>query len=202
MARIIYIHGMGGGSDSRIPSILRDHLPAEVELDVRTYDFDPEKATEKIRDWVEDYKPDLVVGESLGALHALKLPNVKRILVSPALGAASWLRFFGILSFIPGITPLLDRIYRPRPGDRQSLHFTWKTLKKYKRHYSEAVSDNGGSVFAFFGKKDHYLKWKIVNIKKYRKLYGDDYIIYDGSHFMEEEFVISMLLPKIIEKIM
>ena len=193
---------MGGGSDSRIPSILREHLPAGIEIDVRTYSFDPEAASGMIEKWVEEYKPDLVIGESLGALHALKLENLDRLLVSPALGAASWLRFFGIISFIPGVTLLLDRIYRPRPGDRQPLHFTWKTLKKYKKHYSEAVGDNGGSVFAFFGKRDHYLKWRIVNIKKFRRLYGDSYVVYNGTHFMEEEFVLSLLLPKILEKFM
>ena len=47
---ILYIHGMGGGGDSRIPSILKDCLadalpagfPCKVQVVVRTYDFDPE----------------------------------------------------------------------------------------------------------------------------------------------------------------
>ena len=49
MAVVLYIHGMGGGADSRIPSILRDSLKIyDVEVVARTYDFDPEIATDQI----------------------------------------------------------------------------------------------------------------------------------------------------------
>ena len=43
MHNVLYIHGMGGGGDSRIPSILADVLSADdINVVVRTYDFDPE----------------------------------------------------------------------------------------------------------------------------------------------------------------
>ena len=60
---ILYIHGMGGGADSRIPSILRDVFahpeshchpersegsPTRVTVVARTYDFDPEVAAGQI----------------------------------------------------------------------------------------------------------------------------------------------------------
>lgn len=35
---------MGGGGDSRIPSILKDNLGSDFEVIIRTYDFDPEIA--------------------------------------------------------------------------------------------------------------------------------------------------------------
>ena len=43
MSRIplLYIHGMGGGADSRIPSILKEYYP---DLVVNTYSFDPDQA--------------------------------------------------------------------------------------------------------------------------------------------------------------
>ena len=41
--KVLYIHGMGGGGDSRIPAILKSSL-TEADVVVRTYDFDPEKA--------------------------------------------------------------------------------------------------------------------------------------------------------------
>lgn len=189
---------MGGGSDSRIPSILKSNLPADVELLVRTYDFDPEVAQAQISFWVEEFKPDLVIGESLGALHALRIENLPKLLVSPSLGAARWLRVFGYLSFIPGITPLLDWLYRPREGDRQKLHFTWRILRKYRLHHNLAVNTNNINIHAFFGKRDHYLKWGVVSIKKYRDLYGDALTMYDGTHFMEEEYVLSLLMPSIL----
>ena len=48
MHNVLYIHGMGGGGDSRIPSILADALSADnINVVVRTYDFDPEVAAEQ-----------------------------------------------------------------------------------------------------------------------------------------------------------
>ena len=42
MVNILYIHGMGGGGDSRIPAILRETLSEKgVNVVGRTYDFDP-----------------------------------------------------------------------------------------------------------------------------------------------------------------
>ncbi len=199
MQRIYYFHGMGGGSDSRIPSILKEHLPQGIELYVRTYDFDPEVAHAQAEAWMKELTPDLVIGESLGALHALRVPDVPRVLVSPALGAPSWMRFYSAISLIPGVTAFLDRMYKPREGDRQPLHFKHSILKKYAAHGREAMLPNGGSTFAFFGRHDHYLKWRVVNIGKYEKMFGKTYTVYDGTHFMEEEYVLDLLLPKVLE---
>jgi pimeloyl-ACP methyl ester carboxylesterase len=68
MKNVLYIHGMGGGSDSRIPSILSEY----ISVVTRTYSFDPDVAAEQISSWVDELKPVLVIGESLGALHALE----------------------------------------------------------------------------------------------------------------------------------
>ena len=89
MKTILYIHGMGGGADSRIPSVLngwfRKHR-RDIRVVVRTYDFHPDRAAEQIRAWYEELQPALVIGESLGANHALALqPRVPLLLVSPAI---------------------------------------------------------------------------------------------------------------------
>ena len=95
MKTILYIHGMGGGADSRIPSVLngwfRKHR-RDIRVVVRTYDFHPDRAAEQIRAWYEELQPALVIGESLGANHALALqPRVPLLLVSPALNAPRFL---------------------------------------------------------------------------------------------------------------
>lgn len=196
--RIAYIHGMGGGADSRIPSILKSCLPDNIKLDVRTYDFDPDIAACQIKEWLSGFRPHAVIGESLGALHALCIPDIPKILVSPALGAPAWMRFYSVLAVVPGITAVLDRIYKPREGDRQKLHFTHDTLTKYGRYRRLPGKDAAGDVYAFFGKQDHYMKYGVVSVRKFRKLYGENYSLYDGTHFMEEEYVVSLLQEKIL----
>mgnify|MGYP001094951060 CR=1 FL=1 len=78
---ILYIHGMGGGEDSRIPSILNEHIgeyispESDISIDiiVRTYDIDPDIAEKQIAAWRQELNPELVIGESLGSLHAIRI---------------------------------------------------------------------------------------------------------------------------------
>lgn len=205
MRHILYIHGMGGGSDSRIPSILDSEMGPSLKVVTRTYSFDPEIAVEQIASWVEEFKPELIIGESLGALQALRLRGLPHVFVSPALNAPIYFQILAWLTLIPGVTRLFDRIYRPREGDRQPLHFTFNTLKKYRRHRCEALkglpSDSGTDVFfAFFGMHDHYRRSGVVSLRSWKHYFGENsFQMYDGTHFMEEEFVRTILADKVRE---
>lgn len=198
---VLYIHGMGGGGDSRIPSILKDTL-AFVRVVVRTYDFDPEVAAKQIGEWVEELNPDLIIGESLGSLQAIRIAGIPHLFVSPSLNAPLYFGRLAFLALLPGVTKLLDKIYRPREGDRQKLHFTFKVLRKYSEHRKIALNNssrNGSQdfFFAFFGHQDHYRKSGIVSVKTWEKYFGKTYSMYDGTHFMEEEHIYAQLVPMI-----
>ena len=193
---------MGGGADSRIPSILQECLPYPVI--VRTYDFDPEIAAGQISDWVEEIHPSLIIGESLGSLHALRFYDIPLVFVSPALNTPFYFEALAWMSLLPGVTQYFDRIYRPRNGDRQKLHFTHKVLRKYRAHRKAAIHkrleySHQSPVFAFFGTDDHYRKSGIVSIKTWKKHFGDTFAVYKGTHFMEEEFVRTLLVNKVLE---
>jgi len=211
----MYIHGMGGGADSRIPRILAEWFKGhsaecgEINVVCRTYDFDPEIAWEQISRWVEELDPVLVVGESLGSCNALKIrhtpscKNVPHIFVSPSLNAPLFFGDLAWLSLIPGVTGLLDRIYRPRPGERQPLHFKFTTLRKYRRQRKEMLANldelKKAGIHAFFGTHDHYRKSGVVRVRTWEKYFGkESYTIYEGTHFMEEEYIYSLLIPKIL----
>lgn len=208
--KVLYIHGMGGGADSRIPGILRERFAAEgdgIEVIVRTYDFDPETGFAQIASWVEELKPELIVGESLGANHAIAIKGLPHILVSPALNAPAYFGRLAGLCFIPGVTSFLDNKFHPKPGERQCLHFSYSTMKKYRnlrRKAKENTPLNGSKdrFFAFFGTQDHYRKSGVVSIRTWKKYFGENsFQTYPGTHFMEEEWVISLLMPKIREEI-
>lgn len=202
---ILYIHGMGGGGDSRIPRLLSgwfgEHEP-RIRVVVRTYSFDPAVAAGEIAAWREELQPSLVIGESLGSLHALRLRGLPHLFVSPSLGAAKYLYRLAPLALIPGVPALCGRIWRPREGDRQPLRFRYRILRRYKAHEAAALAglaECRDPFFAFFGSHDHYRRSGIVRIRTWRKYFGDSYQVYDGTHFMEEEFVYSLLIPKIRE---
>ena len=222
MKTILYIHGMGGGGDSRIPSILREYFACHpersphchpersegspfpsVEIVCRTYSFDPEVAHSQILTWMEELHPDLVIGESLGALHALRISEVPRLLISPALNAPLYFEFMAWLTLIPGFSWLFGRIYRPREGDRQPLRFTFPVLRKYRSHRKAALGgkssgcEESGNLHAFFGIRDHYRRSGVVSVRAWEKHFGNSFSVYGGTHFMEEEYIYSMLLSMI-----
>lgn len=204
MVNVLYIHGMGGGADSRIPSILNDALsPKGVSVIVRTYDFDPDAASVQIGEWVEELKPSLIIGESLGALHAIRIKGIPHLLVSPALNAPFYFSIMSLLVLIPGVSWIFDRIYKPREGDRQSLHFSNQVLKKYPQHRKGALSNScaAGSkdVFkAYFGTCDHYRRSGVVSVRSWKKHFGDTFEVYVGTHFMEDAPIFSFLIPDIL----
>ena len=218
MANVLYIHGMGGGADSRIPSILQECFtyrqpalhPASsaqdegVSVVCRTYEFDPEIAYSQIASWIEELHPVLIIGESLGSLHAIRIKGIPHLFVSPALNTPFYFEILAWLSLIPGVTWIFDRIYKPREGDRQPLHFTFRTLRKYMKHRREALKNSSSSgspdnFFAFFGSHDHYRRSGIVSIRTWEKYFGKTYVVYDGTHFMEDEYIRTLLYDKVVE---
>lgn len=161
--KILYVHGMGGGGDSRIPSILRERLNAEYAFQVicRTYDFDPEIAQRQLAGWAQEVHPDLVIGESMGVVHAIALRGYPHIFVSPSLNAPFFFRVMAGLARIPGMTRFFDWRYRPKEGDRQRLHFSPGVLRKWLKVRAVALQNttrNGSEDYfhAFFGSRDHY----------------------------------------------
>lgn len=199
---ILYVHGMGGGADSRIPALLNGLLdPSEARVVVRTYDFDPPVGHAQLQQWVEELRPALVIGESLGAIQALRLKGIPHLFVSPSLGAPQKLyRYAPVALFALGRWILHHR-YPAREGERQELKFRYRVLRRYGEHWQAALDAIGPeeSYYAFFGTQDHYMRSGIVSIGLWEKLFGKTYTLYDGTHFMEEEYVQSLLVPKIRE---
>lgn len=287
MKTILYIHGMGGGADSRIPSVLngwfRKHR-RDIRVVVRTYDFHPDRAAEQIRAWYEELQPALVIGESLGANHALALYRRRSpgcgatalrgsresdpsggmlprsaaspqpanalpplLLVSPALNAPKFLYALRLATRIPAVHRWLNRIYKPREGKRQALDFSPETLAAWGayRNVADACSKTAAATsegrpqepghrrpegaeiltlrgmlpqgdgapaqvqaqeqskpYAFFGRRDHYRRYGVVSVKKWRRTFGPGtFEIYDGTHFMEETYLRRRLIPAILERI-
>lgn len=204
MKRILYVHGMGGGGDSRIPSILKENLGPEFEVVVRTYDFDPEKARRQLSGWAEEVRPDLVIGESMGATHAIALRGYPHLFVSPSLNAPLFFMALSVLAWIPGVTRFFDWYYHPREGDRQTLHFDRRILHKWKGVYDDAMQNtplHGSKDYfhAFFGTRDKYRRSGVVMVRTWKKFFGEgSWTIYEGTHFMEEEYIHSLLIPKIL----
>jgi len=189
---------MGGGEDSRIPGILRRHFEGSpVKVIVRTYSFDPSEAAGQIASWVAELEPGLIVGESLGACHALRVTGLPHLFVSPSLGGPLWLGSLCWMALIPGIRPLFNRLYKPQEGKRQTLDFKFSILRKYLRHWLLAIK-NQDSVYAYFGTADKFRRSGVVSVSLWKHLFGPGtYEMFKGTHHMSEKYVIEVLAPRI-----
>ena len=202
MATILYIHGMGGGGDSRIPNYLDAKLsPEGIRVIVRTYDFDPPIGASQIASWVEELQPSLIIGESLGSIQALRIEGIPQIFVSPSLGAPEQFVRYAFLTLFPGGSWYLHHKFPVKEGDRQPLKFSFPVMRRYKAHWKAACEAAKKPLprFAFFGVHDHFMRSGVVKVEYWRKMFGDSFQMYDGTHFMEEEYIDSLLIPKIRE---
>lgn len=192
----MYIHGLGGGGDSRIPGLLAGKLPAEVV--VRTYDFDPRIASSQISSWAEELQPEIIIGESMGSCHALVLAAETGrpcVLVSPAINAPRLLAGLAWAAKIPGVRRYLNRKYKPAEGDRQAIDFKYDVLRSYGPLYKRAM-ESSGCHHAFFGRRDSFRRSGVVSLRTFRCHFPDSsFTIYDGSHYMEENYIDSLLVP-------
>ena len=202
MKTILYVHGMGGGGDSRIPNYLKTLLePARFRVIIRTYDFDPPVGRAQLAAWVEEEKPDLIIGESLGAIQALRIKGIPHLFVSPSLGAPERLVKAAPLARWALGRWYLHHRYPVKEGDRQPLKCRRDVLLRYAEHWEAALAsiDPDEYYYAFFGSQDHYMRSGVVQIPLWEKYFGKTYTVYDGTHFMEPEYVETLLVPKILE---
>lgn len=211
---ILYLHGMGGGADSRIPSILNDLLSkseyaGKVKVVAKTYSFDPVVARNQIYRARKTYRPVFVIGESLGAVHAIGMRGIRHILISPALGAPRRLAKMAWISRIPLLNRIPYMIFKQKEGNRQHMRFEYEIMKRYAAEYERnivkakamvATDDPLESFYAYFGTNDSYYKHDVVNVQAWEDVFGKDtYEVYDGSHFMEEEYINTLLFPRILD---
>lgn len=193
---------MGGGGDSRIPHCLQSLLdPQKYQVVIRTYDFDPPIGRSQIEAWVRELHPDLVIGESLGAIQALRVKGIPHLFVSPALGAPAQLVKFAPLARFALGRWYLHHHYPVKEGDRQPLKFRYDVMMRYREHEAAALAAIGPDeyYYAFFGTQDHFMRSGVVQVSLWEKYFGNTYTMYEGTHFMEEEYLKSLLVPKILE---
>ena len=184
---------MRGGEDSRIPAFLAPHF----DVMIKTWPFDPDEAAPLVRSWADEFKPDVVVGESLGAIHALCLEGLPVLLVSPALNAPEVLAKLSFLTAIPAVRRFYERKYAQKSPVRQRIIFERTLLKKWPQYRDMALSTPHPYVHAFIGTRDSYRRSGTVSLRTYHKFFGDTYTLYEGTHYMEEEFLESLLIPAI-----
>ncbi len=193
--KILYLHGIGSGAESRTPKTLRELLP-EAEIVAPELPIRPLEAVKFIDEnfWEKDF--DLVIGTSLGGFYAQTMYLQKKILVNPAMYAdEDILKAIGYgtqkflcsrsdgaeeyiidETFIAELKDIRERIYK----NRDALH------------HEKLDVNECNSTYALFGTNDtlvsHYddfCRWYIPDHAR----------TFAGGHRLEPEEIRNVLLP-------
>ena len=199
--KILYLHGIGSGADSRTPRKLRELLPgAEIiapELPIR-----PAEAYEFIKSgyFYEDF--DLVIGTSLGGFYAQTMPLHKKILVNPAMYAdedISKAVGYGKQQFLCARSDGATEYEIDEEFISELKEIRGKIYGNRDIMYPESLDINEcNNTFGLFGRKDttvsHYdefCKWYLLEHAYW----------FDGEHRLSPEEIEAVLLP-LIKKVM
>lgn len=207
MKTILFVHGVGGSEDGYEMNYLREFLdPYDVRIIVKGYTFDPEIAKSQILPWVEEFKPDLIIGESLGACYAMLLGGAPHLFISPAINAPGAFYRHRKLSRIDFLRKFYETILDPgKPGRRQKIDCSPATLSHFKNLRKEALEafrkqSPDEHPYAFFGWKDILFYLGFVSPITWRRLFGKgSFSINNCGHVMNREQVRRFLVPKVLD---
>ena len=191
MKKILYVHGLGGSGNGRIATLLRNNLP-EYEIDAPEIPIQPKQALEFIRDTIRDNDYDLLVGSSLGAYYLITCGcSRKKFLINPAIKAGEYIEKF--------IGRGIQTVNSVREDGVEEYVIDDKFIDDLKDMSSIILVDD----------EEYWITRCVVspedelfgsqNADICQELYVDHTSIIHSSHRVEDEVVISDIIPRIRE---
>lgn len=161
----------------------------EEDVEVKAIDIPvmPLEAMLRLKEWVKQEKPDLIVGTSMGAMYAEQMKGVKRILVNPSFDMARTLTFGG----------MGRREFRNKREDgTKDFKVDKEMIAQFRTVQKDSLkgitAEEKELVWGLFGRLD-----KVVNYQKeFQKAYGKQhFIIFEGEHYLNGKVLSHTVLP-------
>ena len=192
MKKILFFHGFGSAASSGNAIEMRNSLYEEgVEVKAIDIPIMPVEAIQRLKEWVAQEQPDLIVGTSMGAMYAEQMKGIKRILVNPSFDIARNLTFSG----------MGRREFRNKREDGAK---DFKVDKEMIAQFRTVQKDSLKGItpqekeleWGLFGRLD-----KVVNYQKeFQKAYGKEhFIVFEGEHYLNGKVLSHTVLPLVRE---
>ena len=188
--KLLYVHGFASSGSSGTVMTLRRHL-SSWRVIAPDLPVDPFEALELLRGIVEQEKPDVVVGTSMGGMYAQQLWGIPRIIVNPSFEMSRSL-LFGKMGRNKYMSKRQDGVTEFRIDKAVVERF-----KQMEKTQFDGVNDHEKAlVTALFGDKDPVVNfYPLVS-----ELYGKERCIhFNGEHRLNDEIVKKVLIPIINE---
>ncbi|MEE1223540.1 MAG: YqiA/YcfP family alpha/beta fold hydrolase [Bacteroidaceae bacterium] len=192
MKKILFFHGFGSAASSGNAIEMRNSLYEEgVEVKAIDIPIMPVEAIQRLKEWVAQEQPDLIVGTSMGAMYAEQMKGIKRILVNPSFDIARNLTFSG----------MGRREFRNKREDgAKDFKVDKEMIAQFRTVQKDSLKgitpQEKELVWGLFGRLD-----KVVNYQKeFQKAYGKEhFIVFEGEHYLNGKVLSHTVLPLVRE---
>ena len=184
--KLLYVHGFASSGSSGTVMTLRRHLD-KWRVIAPDLPVDPFEALELLRLVVEEERPDVVIGTSMGGMYVQQLWGVPRIIVNPSFEMSRSL-LFGKMGRNKYMSKRKDGATEFRI-DRTVV----ERFKQMEKVQFNGINDNEKAlVTALFGDKD-----PVVNFYSLvAKLYGEERCVrFNGEHRLNDDVVKKVIIP-------
>ncbi len=189
--RILYLHGLASSKQANTARKLKGLLKGD-EVESIDIPMNPFKAFECISSFIEEHRPDLLLGTSLGGFYASLFKGPMRILVNPALNPDREIkRILGGFGTFPYVKEREDGATHYEYSKEDERQF--KTLKE--RALEEVYPLTKEATYAFFGDEDATVNDKAYYEERFLKEHA---FLIHAEHRLKDENILNDIAPFII----
>ena len=189
--KIIYFHGFGSSHASGTVENLRNMLPDD-EVVAPDIPIDPVEALPYLLSYVDEQKPDLIIGTSMGGMYAQQMRGYRRFLVNPA---------FNMSTMSKGMKTGEHKFYNGRYDGAKTFKITKDIIQHHnqmeRQQFKGIIPEDKENVWCFVGLHDT----TVTNAEAvFKKNYPADRVIrFDGEHQLNDKVIKKAILPMIEE---
>ena len=189
--KIIYFHGFGSSHASGTVEILRNALTNDEVL-APDIPVDSAEALPYLTQYVEENKPDLIIGTSMGAMYAQQMRGIKRILVNPAFTMSTMSKVFKTGEY---------KYFNGRYDGAKTFKITKDIIQHQnqmeRQQFKGITKEDKENVWCFVGIHDT----TVTNAEAvFKKNYPADHCArFDGEHHLNDKVIKKVIIPKIEE---
>ena len=190
MRKMMYVHGFASSGSSGTVMNLRRSLPG-WRVVAPDLPVDPFESLELLRRLVQEEKPEIVVGTSMGGMYTQQLWGVPRIVVNPSFEMSRSL-LFGKMG--------RNKYMSKRKDGATEFRIDKSIVERFKemeKHQFDGITDSEKQlVVGLFGDKDPIVQFRPLMAQ----LYGEERCRwFAGEHRLNDEVVKKVLIPLIKE---
>ena len=187
---MMYVHGFASSGSSGTVMNLRRSLPG-WRVVAPDLPVDPFESLELLRRLVQEEKPEIVVGTSMGGMYTQQLWGVPRIVVNPSFEMSRSL-LFGKMG--------RNKYMSKRKDGATEFRIDKNIVERFKemeKHQFNGITDAEKQlVVGLFGDKDPIVQFRPLMAQ----LYGEERCRwFAGEHRLNDEVVKKVLIPLIKE---